>query len=559
VKKLLLPKARAGILIALAWSSGWAASAAAQTCTVGPFTSSTPLSSVISAINGAKAGAVVCLQRGQTWTGSTGLNLTASFPATSRVTICSSDTSQCQDSGAANAKVSVTNGGGFGVRFRNGAGGYELRNIDFAGPADAGGSDTIGLQPDRGSHDVRFVGGKVSSWWHMMWSDSGSGSPATNIEFGTCAAPLEMTTAASGGSEPFQQGTYGSYKSTAWRLNLHDYSPHGLLSHFLDIAYTGSINFNDDNNNSTDLVIECSKFGPNALEGGEDFMKFSAGKRLTVRNNNFTGCNRLLGFTGHGPDGNTYGWDQVDIYQNTFDGRSCSSQTPVVLLDASNVRIYNNVVSVAKGNSQGGLVSMNCQEGSINAQDNDVAHVSVYNNTVYRNGSASDPTSGYGTFGSSDAGCVNGGTQPSDITVVNNLDMENDTQNPYPWQVGAAGCNAWGTNGAQVHNNFVYSPNKAPRLPSCSASDMFAKSGSTTTATGDGWNTPPGVTDLANFNFTITNASKVFGQGDPKYCPATDFAGNARPSTCSIGAYDVGSGSPAALQPPTLIQASPLN
>jgi hypothetical protein len=86
------------------------------------------------------------------------------------------------------------------------------------------------------------------------------------------------------------------------------------------------------------------------------------------------------------------------------------------------------------------------------------------------------------------------------------------------------------------------------------------KSGSSATATGDGWSTPPGVTDQTGFNFTITNASKVYGQGDATHCPSTDFAGNPRPSPCSIGAYDVNTGSaPSALQPPTLIQATTVN
>src|SRR5262245_62034551 len=90
---------RVGLLLLLAGIALAPLRASAQTCTIGPLTSSTSMSALNSQINSAPNGAVVCLQRGQTWSSGSGLVLTSSHPDTARVTICGASGTQCTPAG----------------------------------------------------------------------------------------------------------------------------------------------------------------------------------------------------------------------------------------------------------------------------------------------------------------------------------------------------------------------------------------------------------------------------------------------------------------------------
>src|SRR5882672_11469462 len=79
----------------------------AQTCTFGPFTSSTTIASLQILISGAADGDTVCLTRGQNWTGTSGITISTTH-VTTRVNICASTGSVCSSTGAANPRLTLS-------------------------------------------------------------------------------------------------------------------------------------------------------------------------------------------------------------------------------------------------------------------------------------------------------------------------------------------------------------------------------------------------------------------------------------------------------------------
>jgi hypothetical protein len=566
VKGSLPMKTRIGLLL-LAGAFGLLPSRTfAQNCTLGPFTSSTPLATVNSQINGASNGAVVCLARGNTWSSTAGLSLTGSHPDSARVTVCSSSSTQCTDSGGANAKLSITaNSGGTSnstakcLRFASGSGGYDMINIDCAGQASAAsvGSGSYAVDIEKGTSNITVEGGKLDTFPQFAWFDLGSGSPANNVKLGTCSRVQEWTGSLNDNSNRI--ATYGSCHNCAFSLYIHDV-PLGptTTAHLMDFSFGGQrpgVLWTADSA-TKNLTLECSHIVP--AGGGSTILKFADGTGLTVRNNLFEGCSAgMVNFGSHGPDSNSYGWDGADIYQNRFDAPNCPNAAPITIQVGSNVHVYNNIARVTAGDYQRGLVQMDCSGAQ--PADNDVAHISVYNNTVFRTGSGNGGNT-YGMVSANGPSCASGVPAPTDVTVVNNLFMEDSTVGTSPLSFGQEqNCNNYGTNGSQFHHNFEFSPNHTPSMPNCSSSDNLMRSGSSPTSN-DGFAVSPGVKDAANFDFTVTGSSKVSGLGDPSYCPPTDFSGNARPSPCAIGALDIGtSGGAIALQPPMLIGVTPSN
>src|SRR5262249_24415193 len=154
-----------------------------------------------------------------------------------------------------------------------------------------------------------------------------------------------------------------SFKSSAFRLYVHDVTTHGGIPHGLDVSFNGTPEvWTDDANNTTDLTIECSDFrmGRTFYAG---MFKFSAGRRLVFPANVLTGCgsHTMMAFGPHGPDGNTYGWDGAEIYRNIFD---CSNDGGGEIVGnglGSHIRIYNNLFRQNRsGDARAAIYTTSC-------------------------------------------------------------------------------------------------------------------------------------------------------------------------------------------------------
>src|SRR3990172_4900799 len=121
-RKLVRSTALAYVLAALLC----AGRAYAQTCTLGPYCqdascpggagSQKTVAEINTIIDGAADSAVVCLRRAQQWSGNLDLSGTG-HPDGARVTVCSSDDTQCTIPyvGGANARVNSTSGSALGL------------------------------------------------------------------------------------------------------------------------------------------------------------------------------------------------------------------------------------------------------------------------------------------------------------------------------------------------------------------------------------------------------------------------------------------------------------
>jgi hypothetical protein len=157
----------------------FAGRAEAQTCTHGPYTSATSVSTIESSINGAAAGSVICLRRGNTWTVNAAagyvkaFGLTTSQSAGNEKIICASDATQCDDcpvgqsecttAAGANPNIQMNDtGSSFMSLFDFGASdGYKVKFINSTGGSNTCSTDinnlVIGMVA--GSERVHIIGG----------------------------------------------------------------------------------------------------------------------------------------------------------------------------------------------------------------------------------------------------------------------------------------------------------------------------------------------------------------------------------------------------------------
>lgn len=511
------------------------------------------IAGVSTVINNASDNAVVCLARGNTWSGTSGLAINTAHADASRVRICGSTSNSCTDSGAANPRILVSGGC---VVFGVGAAGYTIQNLDCYNSATSSNSaNAYDINPT--TSNITIEGGVIDTYWRAGWFD-GTGSKAAttthpgpdNIRFGTCAAPIEIRGTPTGppGSGENRHVTYGATTNSFISVWVHDFIGFKTNStdHMIDITqnpYTGLDYLHSTNN----LTIECSEFDTNNVTNSNMgiLVKSAMSQNLVVRNNtfNFTGtCAAEFGvsFTSHNAtaiEGSVGG----RVYGNIFNTGRCGA---VVISSAHDAQVFNNLAILTMADFNRGLVQFDYNASARNANDLDIDSISIYNNTVFRTGNSSAIGNGFSYVSDNTA---TGQTPGTNILLANNLFIGDDSVDMKAFSAGITTCNGYGTNGANVHNNFLTSLNDAsPSIINCSADDDWIKSGSNPAATGDGWSTKPGlVGDATNWVGVPTtdlvpssNASKICGQGDTTadaLRSQTDYFGNVC-TTHDIGA-----------------------
>jgi hypothetical protein len=520
--------------------------AMAQTCTIGPFTSSTSLASINSQANAAPNGAVICLQRGNTWSTTAAFTLTGSHPDSSRATICGSTGNQCTPPGAsANPRFQVTNNNANCVVF-NAVSGWNLQNVDCYAS-----TPNFAYDIRKSSSHITIDGGVIDGWWTAFFLDNGSGPYVDDVKMGTCANRVEIRNGPPPAAGQLRAATWGPCTNCAMSFWIHNFTGTnaGGQDHMIDLGQNGSA---DPYHATNNLTIECSLLQYSG--GGEmgTMLKAARGTNLIVRDNTFEatgpGCSGLkaLAFDSHG-DPAVEGWDGAEVYRNQFKMGKCAAIVEAV---GKNVKIYNNVAIGAADDYQRGLVQFWYNAGG--PEDLQVSNVAIFNNTVYRIGNSG---SGGGYAMISDNPPIGSGRQPgTNLSLYNNLFYNTDAVDAKIWTAQHSGCNGWGTNGANIKNNFVYTPNDStPQLWSgCSGA-----SGTNAAP----YNTNPGLVDPANGNFALATGSILAGKGISAGAPTNgDFTKSARQSPPSIGAYDLGgAGGVIPLEPPVLIQISTTN
>ena len=520
----------------------------AQTCTVGPFTSSTALSDVSTKASAAANGAVVCLTRGNTWTAGSGLLLTSSHPDSSRVTICASTGSACSDSGAANPKIvessnasNLDSPNGRCVRVGAGGGGFNFKNLD----CDSSVGSEQAWDIDETASNITVEGGKTKNYKRLLANfTSGGGNRPTNIHFGTCANRHEYSNnpPITGSNSGF---IYGGFINSTFSVWFHDLSGRtdgsAAQSHMIDFDVSGGT----PANGTLNQVIECSLIEFNGTRMG-NLIKPSRGTTMTIQDSTFRVTSPtdgdVIGVGTHNGAG-TEGQVGLVIRRNRFELPG-TSWSPVGLSNAQQVEISNNVAILPGnlgGDTQRGFVTFS---GDSTGNGIPLSDITIRNNTVYRTAAG----------GTSDRGIIRENPPAkstfSNVSVYNNLFMDIGTGNVTMLSTGPSGCGGFGSNGANIKNNWVYTPND-------STPSLWGSCGSATTANGSPYNQDPGLVDAANGNFALSISSTLKGKGIAASGLTTDFMQNARPSPPSIGAYDVSSdGGTPALQPPVLIQIS---
>lgn len=509
-------------------------------------------------LNAAANGAVLCLQRGSNWNVPSGLTLTQTYPDTARVIVCASDGSTCTDT-SSNPNPRITTNGTC-VHATTGSGGLTVKNLDcYDGGA---GAAPAALDVSKGSANVSFEGGVIDGRFQPIYLDGGSttDTPANNVHFGTCANRIEVRNGPAanptGGDRNVSWGVATNLYFSLWVHDFIGYSGHPN-EHMLDIARnTGATHYTPSVNGAVNLTIECSLFESHATSNpylGE-MLKIALASNAVIRNNIFrvTGfciSGNAMGGGSHNATNETEGWDGGAVYGNLFDMGVCKG--PIAMSHARNVDIYNNVMIATNADEQRGFIEFDYAQKSLDPGQDDLSlqNLRVFNNTIYRSGNSSAVGSGWAIFNENMNPAPNwpAGTG---FAIFNNLIYDTDAVDAKVINTGYTGCNGYGTNGANIRSNFIYTPNdNTPSVISCSGSTLASS----------GYQTAPGVANASAGQFGITTTSKVYGSGGSG-CPTTDYVGASRPSPCSIGAYDVSaSGSASPLLPPTLVQASPGN
>ena len=533
----------AGVLAMLPSSRAFA-----QTCTLGPFTSSTALSSINSQVNSAPNGAVICLSRGQTWSAASGLSVTTSHPTASRVTICASTGSTCSGSGSANPKINIT-GGANGVVL-NGVTGYNFKNIDVFGNNSQ--NPDGGWAIRKGTAHLTIEGGVIDGWWAPMFADAGGGAILDDAQIGTCANRIEIRGGEGGlpGTGALRTAWWGSLTNSSMSVWIHNFSGAGTGSpaqnHMLDIAGNSSSS-DTPYSKSHDCTLECSLI---QYSGGNlgSFVKTDRGYNMVYRDNRFESTaapdgGMALAFDDHDGSGSE-GVDGAQVYRNYFSGPYGAIMVGV----GANIDIYNNVGNFTMDmQQQRGLVQL--WYSVAQAADVQLQHIRIFNNTVYRAGN-STPGAGWPSLVGTNGGPINAGrTLCTTCALYNNLVIDMDSVDAKLFQVKNS-CSEFGPNGANIKNNFIYTPGD-------SSPQMWSGCSGASGTNAAPYNVNPGLVNISAGDFSLSAGSILAGKGIAAGAPSDgDFAKNARQSPPSIGAFDIAVGGVVPLQPPVLIQVS---
>lgn len=518
----------------------------AQACTLGPYTSATSLGSIDSSIDGARDGDVVCLRRGNTWsqTGGAAITLGTGHSDAGRVTICSSDDTQCTDSaGGANAKFAMNNGECF--NFSGSADGYNIRHIDCFGAntCDSDAHAPMGYFMPAGTRDVTIVGGVWDNYIVSSYLSTNSTEVVTNFKWGTCQYPIEFRGCESPASHVLHYGHCRNCNFSYWVHNWGESQEAAGTGHVFDLAGWTSTDLWSDN-----YVIECGRYQINSdnAPGIGNAIKAAQGTDIIVRDNVFQqmGTRRSdyngLSFNAH-TSTIRQGVDGAAVYRNRF----LLNNGAVLAVESKlgrNIDIYNNIIDlsgpIVEGSSYATALSIRQEsEAPIVAEPDNVR---FYNNTIYVS-----PTARLNTIDVTDG---NG------HEIYNNLILST-VSNSADGGDGAVvfstnSCARFGTNGANVHNNVVSTPNdSSPGITNCSAANWLP---------GSGWNTNPGLVSAAGGDFSLSStASYAFGRGTATGAPPADFTRATRPNPPSVGAFDIGGAPPAAPDPTPIPDPAP--
>lgn len=514
------------------------AASCAGTCS--GFTSATGISTINSLINGAGDGDVVCLARGNTWTGATGINLTASHPDAGRVTICASAGTQCSTSGAADPRLSIT-GTATACVFVN-ADGYNFTDIDCTSANTS--NDARGYDLRKGSRDLTFEGGRIANFkTPAYFDDSGTSStPITNLKWGTCTrdevtgAPVSTRRVEiTGGPVPVPPSSravnWGCLRDSNISLYVHHFdcntqstggsSTNCTFSHWLDIACNNSAGAGTANQ-TANVTVECGLYDSNGSIAPSSFHKVNKGVGVHFLDNQMLGTAGApwVAFGGHGAPNEGITGLGVDcagslIARNYAEGGGLLSNE-----FARDVCVDSNVF---KFTTTGGQGFYRAFYGASQELDRiPIANVKLRNNTVY------DPrtsSSGFETFWRDNPG-AEVLPLPTDNVVLNNVIVATRT-NPLVFTANETGCNGFGTNGVNIKNNFL----QAPGSPNVLWTSCSADSGNSAT-----FATAPDLVSVATGNFRPTGAGANVCTLGTTPRPALDFEWLAWTQN-EVGAY----------------------
>lgn len=455
----------------------------------------------------ARPGDVICLMRDAVFEAVDGLAIDGVVGTEAQpITLCSSDGVSCTATGGANARLQVS--GNFGLHFGTGTEWIAVRDIDLWGD-DTGNAVDFGYGQAAAPHHVEILGGLCRDWELCWISDpwSNTSGPPAHISLGSCAHPwtIRHTVGYAGGG-------YGYFQDSILAMDVADTGNSGVFSHniyFSTGPYEGEIG---------GLVVECSRFSDSGRSGETSLgihLKISGHvSSAIVRNNLFEDDNcdtYTLGVTSSNDDVATE-YASLEVYGNVF-RTDCAMDIECGACNHS--AIYNNVFERLpdRHNNTGYVVHFG------DAAQNAARFGSnrVFNNTIV-DVHNSGLEGGIVAFDND---------QLADNEVYNNLFY---STNAAVNVVGAACERFGGAGGSGLKHNFIYTPNDAtPAMPSCAAS-----SGNSTT-----YDVAPGLAAAADGDYHITSDSRVAGAGSAAGAPANDFDGYPRPSSPSIGAFDV--------------------
>jgi hypothetical protein len=474
--------------------------------------------------------------------------------AGTRVTICSSDgtgaPASCVRGGAPNARIVIT-GNVSCVSFATSSGGYTIQDLDCYNTASGSSSAAVGIAGAQNVHDVTFDGFLSDGFFRGAFLSTGQDTTvATNILLGVCGGAGHWFEIRDG-SNPVpdnvgdRSATYGTLQNSHISAYVHNFSSppsHNATSHYLDLSTNGSFTHDQTERNVT---IECGMYVADGAQANaiSYWNKIDRGHGWIIQDNYCQALNSLnawcfdLGSHNDGNEGisgSGVSGAGAQILRNQF-----VNTNGVWNEVAADVDVYNNVLNAGPGTNMFSFYRN--VYGAGQSSDVPISNVRVFNNTIYY--AASSPSNG-GVLVSDNPGTPTRPT-PTNLWLYNNLVYNTRSDAT----IFGANCARFGTNGANIQNNYVFTPNdSSPGVwSSCSA----AKGNNTS------YNVDPGLSAAASGGFSVSASSMVVGKGLSSGAPLQDFMRNTRPSPPSIGAYDVGSpGSGNALQPPVLIQVT---
>jgi hypothetical protein len=456
--------------------------------------------------------------------------MTAGHPDAARVTLCSSDDTQCTPAGVEPNALVQTDGADC-LAFTTAADGYVVKDLDCTG-VNTCSSEVFNSaieQLDPGNRDLTFEGGVFDGYTHLtLMYTQAIGNPE-NLVFGTCSNRMEFRNCH---SHQARWVVYGACKDCAFSLWVHDWGSNdagGLgQGHILDFNF-----WQPGDSPTENVLIECNLWEIDCAIAQQvgSAVNASYGGYMTFRDNvvrnvdPLNHCGAGLHFDAHAGDDDV-GWNGAEIHRNDFD---MGSDVGWVIKSSlgTNLDIYNNLFKLLGPASIGGHGQVLYVEEESSVEPPGVPliphNIRFFNNTIRAD------KSDWPLF-SIVAGA---GHQIFNNLIINATPATHKVDGiPGAEVFDTDDCARFGAGGVNLHHNFVYSPNDTtPLITPCPASQWLP---------GAPWSTDPGLVDSANGNFDILRArSAVVQLGTPVNAPPDDHHGEARPMPPSPGADDI--------------------